>query len=171
MLTLGVYSPAQIHLETRSVQQSDLLRPLLLDIANFGLTYAYHQYREGGGNCRYKYKPTQNPKHVIIVGAGMAGLAAAYELAQVGHKVTVLEEQQQLGGRVKTYGEKEGFAKGLHSDGMYTRIISESGGQMLSYSLFALTLPLTFCLVEPIAPRVGLAAPICTATSVRNRRR
>lgn len=38
--------------------------------------------------------------HVIVVGAGFAGLAAAYELESVGYRVTVLEAQADVGGRV-----------------------------------------------------------------------
>jgi hypothetical protein len=39
---------------------------------------------------------------VIVVGAGFAGLAAAYELLHVGYDVTVLEAQRQIGGRVQS---------------------------------------------------------------------
>ncbi len=39
-------------------------------------------------------------KRVIVVGAGLAGLAAAYELFRVGYDVTVLEARNRLGGRV-----------------------------------------------------------------------
>lgn len=41
------------------------------------------------------------PYHIVIVGAGLAGLAAAYELAK--HKqfsITILEQRQRAGGRV-----------------------------------------------------------------------
>jgi monoamine oxidase len=44
----------------------------------------------------------QKSKKVIVVGAGLAGLSAAWELEQLGHTVTVLEATQRVGGRVLT---------------------------------------------------------------------
>jgi len=49
---------------------------------------------------------------VLVVGAGLAGLAAAYELIQAGHEVTVLEARSRAGGRVQTL--REPFADGLY---------------------------------------------------------
>lgn len=40
---------------------------------------------------------------VIVVGAGMAGLAAALALRHVGHKVTVLEQAPEFGEVCVTY--------------------------------------------------------------------
>jgi monoamine oxidase len=38
-------------------------------------------------------------KRVIVLGAGMAGLAAAYELAKAGYSLTILEARSRAGGR------------------------------------------------------------------------
>lgn len=54
------------------------------------------------------------PRKVIVVGAGLAGLAAAYELTNRGHDVTVLEAQTRPGGRVHTL--REPFADGLYAE-------------------------------------------------------
>jgi monoamine oxidase len=51
------------------------------------------------------------PRKVIVVGAGLAGLTAAYELVNWGHDVTVLEAQTRPGGRVHTL--RSPFADGL----------------------------------------------------------
>jgi len=40
------------------------------------------------------------PKRVAVVGAGIAGLTAAYELQKAGYRVTVLEAKDIPGGRM-----------------------------------------------------------------------
>ncbi|XP_035850175.1 L-amino-acid oxidase-like [Sander lucioperca] len=48
--------------------------------------------------------------HVVIVGAGMAGLTAAKLLQDAGHKVTIIESSGRVGGWVETYrNEEEGW--------------------------------------------------------------
>ena len=39
------------------------------------------------------------PRHVVMIGAGIAGLTAAYELRRAGHRCTVLEASYRAGGR------------------------------------------------------------------------
>ena len=41
-------------------------------------------------------------RHVVVIGAGFAGLAAAYELESIGYKVTVIEARNDVGGRVES---------------------------------------------------------------------
>lgn len=45
-------------------------------------------------------QPADGAKRVIVIGAGMAGVAAAYELKSLGYEVTVIEARIRLGGRV-----------------------------------------------------------------------
>ena len=58
-------------------------------------------------------------KRVLIIGAGMAGLVAAYELMRQGHEPVVLEAQQRVGGRVLTLRD---FAPGLYAEAGAMRI-------------------------------------------------
>ena len=47
-------------------------------------------------------KKSQYPKHMIVIGAGMAGLVTASLLKEAGHRVTILEANDRIGGRVYT---------------------------------------------------------------------
>src|SRR6266851_970213 len=38
--------------------------------------------------------------HIIVIGGGVAGTAAAYTLFQKGYQVTIIEKNDRLGGRV-----------------------------------------------------------------------
>ncbi|WP_319805184.1 FAD-dependent oxidoreductase [Micropruina sonneratiae] len=56
-------------------------------------------------------------RHVVVVGGGIAGLAAATVLAERGVRVTLLEAQQQLGGRVRAWplGDGRTMSRGFHA--------------------------------------------------------
>ena len=60
------------------------------------------------------------PKKVVIVGAGLAGLAAGCELLKAGHDVEILEAQHRIGGRIYTL--REPFAQGLYGEAGAMRI-------------------------------------------------
>lgn len=83
------------------------------------------------------------PKKVIIIGAGLAGLSAAYELTQLGHDVTVLEARTRPGGRVYTL--RDIFADGLYADAGAARIPDHHHFTLKYTELFGLTL-------EPFQP-------------------
>ena len=61
------------------------------------------------------------PQHaeVVVVGAGLAGLAAAQVLTDAGRDVVVIEASDDVGGRVRT-DEVDGFLVGIVNGRMYT---------------------------------------------------
>lgn len=62
---------------------------------------------------------SERQNHTIVVGGGLAGLAAATYLARAGARVTVLEKSANLGGRAAS-DSPQGFAlnRGVHA--LYT---------------------------------------------------
>ena len=82
-------------------------------------------------------------KKVLILGAGMAGLVAGYELSQLGHDVTILEARMRPGGRVNTL--REAFSDGLYAEGGAARIPDDHDLTLKYVKLFDLPL-------EPMYP-------------------
>jgi len=85
-------------------------------------------------------------KTVIVIGAGLAGLAAAFELIEAGYDVTVLEASDRPGGRVRTL--REPFSQGLYAEAGATVIPDHHDFTMRYVRLFDLPL-------GPFAPRVS----------------
>ena len=62
-----------------------------------------------------------NGKEVLILGAGLAGMAAAYELGKLGYRCTVLEARERAGGRcwsVRRGAVNEEIGFGRHEAGL-----------------------------------------------------
>lgn len=57
------------------------------------------------------------PRHVLVVGGGIAGLASAAVLAERGVRVTLVEACEQLGGRVRAWplGDGRTMSRGFHA--------------------------------------------------------
>jgi monoamine oxidase len=78
------------------------------------------------------------PRKVVIIGAGLAGLSAGYELTKAGHDVTILEARTRPGGRVHTL--RDTFAEGLYAEAGAARIPDHHHFTLKYAALFGLTL-------------------------------
>lgn len=73
-------------------------------------------------------------EHIVIVGAGAAGLMAARELARAGKRITILEARERCGGRIHSLPASEfgyaadGGAEFVHGDAPVTRGLAREAG-------------------------------------------
>ena len=68
----------------------------------------------------FRLEGSGNGKEVVILGAGLAGLAAAYELSKLGYRCTILEARERAGGRcwsVRRGSVNEEMGLGSHAAG------------------------------------------------------
>ena len=56
---------------------------------------------ETGQELLYPTEPKGPSRRVWVIGAGPAGLTAAYEAARLGHDVTLFEKEEQCGGQIR----------------------------------------------------------------------
>ena len=89
---------------------------------------------------------TYAPRRVAVLGAGLAGLVAGYELTKAGHEVTLLEAQSRPGGRVLTLRT---FDDGLYADAGAARIPDDHEWVLRYVKEFGLRL-------APFYPETGL---------------
>lgn len=81
---------------------------------------------------------SQAPQKIIVIGAGAAGLVAAYELERAGHDITVLEARERIGGRIHTLFEP--FSAGQFAEAGASRIASNHDLTLTYAQYFGLTL-------------------------------
>src|SRR5260221_6756877 len=76
--------------------------------------------------------------HIVIVGAGAAGLMTARELGRAGKRVTILEARDRCGGRIHPlpaaeFGcPAEGGAEFVHGEAPVTRALLREAGLSLT---------------------------------------
>lgn len=76
-------------------------------------------------------------QHIVVVGAGAAGLMAARELARAGRRVTILEARERCGGRIDPLPASEfgypadGGAEFVHGEAPVTRALLREAGLSL----------------------------------------
>lgn len=66
----------------------------------------------------YGFPKTEHPKKVWVIGAGIAGMQAAGIAAEKGHKVTVTEKSDRVGGQAAT------ASHGPHGDEEFMRLVN-----------------------------------------------
>ncbi|XP_046845956.1 putative L-amino-acid oxidase YobN isoform X1 [Xenia sp. Carnegie-2017] len=108
------------------IQQSDYLKNFLECIRLNGLHAAYEEYGDDQPDPNVqcflqlqaaKEKGSKEEYDVIIVGAGMTGISAAYELKKAGLNILILEQTERIGGRVFTYDESNSdLASGIFAE-------------------------------------------------------
>ena len=79
------------------------------------------------------------PEHIVVIGAGAAGLMAARELGRAGKRVTILEARDRCGGRIAPLSAAafgypaDGGAEFIHGEAPVTRaLLREAGISLLS---------------------------------------
>ena len=81
--------------------------------------------------------PSAYRNHIVVVGAGSAGLVAARELARAGRRVTILEARDRCGGRIWPLPEKdfgypaEAGPEFIHGAASVTRALIHDAGLSL----------------------------------------
>jgi monoamine oxidase len=80
-----------------------------------------------------------DPAHIVVIGAGAAGLMAARQLGSAGKRVTILEARDRCGGRIHPLSAAEfdypaeGGAEFAHGEAPVTRaLLREAGISLLA---------------------------------------
>ena len=109
-------------------------------------------------------EPSADPRRIVIVGAGPAGLAAAAEAAAAGHDVVLLEKSRRIGGQVALAGTApmhEEVARSLRAN--YERLLDrvdirlETEGDEEAISALAPAAIILATGARPYEPSVSLA--------------
>ncbi|WP_461469133.1 oxidoreductase [Pararhodobacter sp.] len=82
---------------------------------------------EWGGD---RFTPARSPAHVLVVGAGPAGLEAARVAAERGHRVTLVEAQPRIGGQFRLAGLQPRRAQILDLLEWYERELARLGVEL-----------------------------------------
>src|SRR5262249_20199691 len=82
---------------SRLLDRRSFIKDIVMGAAGLSLVPGLKIATRRGG-----LKLASNPKNIVVLGGGLAGLSAAFELGKAGHNVTVLKARKTPGGRVRT---------------------------------------------------------------------
>jgi monoamine oxidase len=93
---------------SRIIDRRQFIREFSMSAAALALMTRVARASKRGG-----LKIASEPKNIVVLGGGLAGLAAGFELKKAGHNVTILEARKFPGGRVQTIRD---FADGQYAE-------------------------------------------------------
>jgi len=93
---------------SRRINRRQFIREVSIGAAALALAPRITRAERRGG-----IRLMSDPQSVVILGGGLAGLAAGFELKRAGHSVTILEARKFPGGRVQTIRD---FANGQYAE-------------------------------------------------------
>lgn len=114
--------------------RADEIRPCAFDNSSWGEVYLgkplaeFHNPHLGEeGEANWRPTPSTSPRHVVVVGAGVGGLEAAWVAAARGHRVTLCGASDQVGGSLRLEALLPGRAE-MAKIFAYQRHMAESHG-------------------------------------------
>lgn len=131
--------------------------------------------------------PKGAPPHVVVVGGGFCGLAAAYEFGRLGVRATVLEQEASVGGLAGSFSVGDAMLEKFYHhwythDGHVMRLIGELGlgsavqvrasrtGTYYAHDFFKLSNPVDLLRFKPLpfVDRIRLGLLALRVRHVRN---
>lgn len=97
--------------DNNGISRKDFVKQISLGMGAFGTGIFFPDFLSAANLME---GTTLNPRKVLVIGAGLSGLAAAWELKKAGHEVSIIEARERPGGRVSTI--REPFADGLYAE-------------------------------------------------------
>jgi 2,4-dienoyl-CoA reductase-like NADH-dependent reductase (Old Yellow Enzyme family)/thioredoxin reductase len=103
-LTRALIADPRIASKVRDGRADTVTTCLACNECHYGRTVSCAVNPTAGREEELAIHPAENPRHVLVVGGGPAGMACARSAAERGHRVQLVEGGDQLGGALRIVG-------------------------------------------------------------------